>query len=121
MKRYVSDGVPLLPAEDIAQRHGVTLETFRNWKAMGLVEPHTADGLTLYREDAMDALLNPVRDPVVPVMWVKPGQAAHILGRSTETLRKYADQGLVTRDQLGLYDLATVRALRDRIEHAKAD
>jgi hypothetical protein len=108
----------LLTATEAASRAGVDQETVWNWEALGLLERHPG---RRYREGDLVALLAGPLPAAPAVTWVKPGHAARILHRGTETIRRYASRGLLTRDELGRYDLASVQALREQMETAEAD
>ena len=108
----------LLTATQAASRAGVDREVIWNWEALGLLRRHPG---RRYREDELAALLAGPPPAAPDVTWVKPGVAGRILGRGTQTLRSYARKGLLTRDALGWYDLASVQALRERMGTARAD
>ena len=111
--------VRLLSVGQAARNAGVTREVIWNWEAMGLLPGQDTPGGRRYREPDLDGLLaGPLPAAPAPT-WVRPGRAAQILHRGTETIRRYASKGLLTRDALGWYDLASVQALRERLEHAR--
>jgi hypothetical protein len=107
----------LLTATQAASRAGVDQETVWNWEALGLLRRCPG---RRYREDDLAALLAGPPPAEPEPTWVRPGHAARILGRSTQTARRYAQQGWLTRDTLGWYDLADVQALRKRMGTAHA-
>ena len=106
----------LLTATQAASRAGVDREVIWNWEALGLLERLPG---RRYREDDLTALLARPAPASPEPTWVRPGHAARILGRSTQTARRYAQQGWLTRDNLGWYDLDDVQALRKRMRTAQ--
>jgi hypothetical protein len=122
MKQYALAGVPLLPAEAMAQRHGVTAEAVWNWEAMGLVESVIADGRKFYREDAADALLAPASAPEPPLLspQITLAQAAYTLGVDARTVGSAVRKGFLSRDARGLFDATEVRELHKARRGRKA-
>ena len=112
MKPTPPGGVLLLDADTTARILG---DRFGFLTGRGFIGPVGTSRGPCYREDevlelrdAIDAATAPAGGISVPVTG---RQAAYILGVGTETVRRAAAAGLLTRDERGWYDSAEVRLL----------
>jgi len=92
---------------------------FRLLEDQGFITPIATLRGPCYREDEVLELRDALGTPTGNSVRIRVGQAAYILGVGVETVRRYASDGWLSRDERGLYDSAEVRALYEAWQGGK--
>ena len=114
MRPIPSGGVPLLTADEAAERLGISAAWFQEIEAVqGLIRPMDTPVGPRYREDELAELADAAGPAIERAQWIRPGEAARRLGVTVPTLRKHAGKGRLRRNHQGLYNALEIRALNE--------
>lgn len=120
MKPVPPGGVPLLDAEESAGVLGVTTGRFEGIRDLGFIKPLDTPVGPRYRRDELEDLAEAIAPAVARPQWIRPSEAARMLGVTVPTLRIRASEGLLHRNVQGHYDAAEIRALNKQRAGRKA-
>ena len=104
--------VPLLTADEAAALLGMDMGQFRFYgDTLGFIKPMDTPVGPRYREDDLLEFRAATRPGGLPVVMLKSGEAAHILGVDVRTLANAAKARILRRDARGRYYADEVHAL----------